>query len=78
MALPASTTEALPRPRDEGHLRRCWYRRMIHVPAAPVDVYAVGCLYTTRQVSIPLGDLETARPVCNSCRAEGVFRPDEE
>jgi hypothetical protein len=51
---------------------------MIHVPAVPLDVYAVECLYPTRQVSIPLGDLETARPVCNSCRAEGVFRPDEE
>jgi hypothetical protein len=78
MALSATVTEAHPRSRDEAHLRRCWYRRMIHVTATPDDLYAVECLYPTRQVSIPLGDLETARPVCNSCRAEGVFRPDAE
>jgi hypothetical protein len=78
MALPASMSDALPRPRADAHLRRCWYRRLIQVTVASVEVYAVECLYPTRQVSIPLGDLETARPVCNSCRAEGVFRPDEE
>jgi hypothetical protein len=78
MALPATVTGPLPRPHHDAHLRRCWYRRLIQVTAAPAEVYAVECLYPTRQMSIPLGDLETARPVCNSCRAEGVFRPDEE
>jgi len=78
MALPATVTETLPGPHDEAHLRRCWYRRMIHVAAARETVYAVECLYPNREASIPLGDLEMARPVCNTCRADGVFRPDEE
>ncbi|MDP9293513.1 MAG: hypothetical protein M3O90_03665 [Actinomycetota bacterium] len=78
MALSATATAALPQSRDVAHLRRCWYRRLIHVTTTPDHVYAVECLYPTRQVSVPLGDLETARPICNSCQAEGVFRPDEE
>jgi hypothetical protein len=78
MALPASATEATSRPFDEDHLRRCWYRRLIRVTAGRETVYAVECLYPNRTASIPLGDLETARPVCNTCQAGGVFRPDEE
>jgi len=29
-------------------------------------------------VPIPLGDLESAAPVCNSCSAPHIFRPDED
>jgi len=78
MALPATATETLPRTLEEGHLRRCWYRRLIHVQSGREALYSVECLYPRREASIPLGDLETARPVCNTCQAGGVFRPDEE
>ena len=78
MALPEPVTRALPNSPGGAHLRRCWFRRLTRVDAGPVELYDVECLYPTRQVSIPLGDLETARPVCNACQAAGIFRPDEE
>jgi hypothetical protein len=27
---------------------------------------------------VPLGDLDAAMPVCNSCTAAHIFRPDED
>lgn len=78
MALTAPLAETFPRPENASHLRRCTFRRLIRVDAGPPALYDVECLYPTRQVSIPLGDLETARPICNACVATGVFRPDEE
>jgi hypothetical protein len=59
------------------HLRRCWFRRMSRVDAAGLAVYDVQCLFPNRQ-AVPLGDLETARAVCESCQAPGIFRPDED
>jgi hypothetical protein len=41
-------------------------------------VYDVECLYPDRKVPIPLGDLEAATPICNSCVAPHIFRPDED
>jgi hypothetical protein len=29
-------------------------------------------------VPIPLGDLESAIPICNACIAPHIFRPDED
>jgi hypothetical protein len=29
-------------------------------------------------VPIPLGDLDAATPICNSCTAPHTFRPDED
>jgi hypothetical protein len=77
MALPEPMTQAMPQ-MDPLHLRRCWFRRMTRVEAAELSVYDVECLFPDRKASIPLGDLETARPICSSCQAPGVFRPDEE
>ena len=31
-----------------------------------------------RYAAYPLGDLDSAMPICNSCTAAQVFRPDEE
>jgi hypothetical protein len=41
-------------------------------------VYDVECLFPDRKVPIPLGDLEAASPICNSCAAPHIFRPDED
>jgi hypothetical protein len=38
----------------------------------------VECLFPDRKFPIPLGDLESATPICNSCIAPHIFRPDED
>jgi hypothetical protein len=53
--------------------RRSWSSR-----ALPLPVYDAQCLYPGGSTPIPLGDLETARPICDSCTAPGVFRADED
>jgi hypothetical protein len=60
------------------HIRRCTFRRMTAAGGKALPVYDVECLYPDRLVPIPLGDLDTARPICDSCTAAHVFRPDED
>jgi hypothetical protein len=43
-----------------------------------LPVYDVACLYPSREDAIPLGDLASARPICDACAATGIFRPDED
>ena len=60
-------------------LRRCTFRRVSQVAAGRgLPIYDVACMYPTRESPIPLGNLETARSVCDSCTARGIFRPDED
>jgi len=59
-------------------IRRCTYRRLVHVETTHDRVYDVECLYPDRRMPIPLGDLETATPICNACTAVHIFRPDED
>lgn len=80
MALPQSTT---PPEASDYHLAapritRCTFRRLIQVDTGPLRIYEVECLYPERRVPIPLGDLESAYPICNSCTAAHIFRPDED
>jgi hypothetical protein len=81
MALPL-TVETAPSPdplRLAPHrIKRCTFRRMIKVDARGERVYDVECLYPDRKVPIPLGDLESATPICNTCVALHIFRPDED
>ena len=73
-------------PRDGGRLRRCTYRQICVAPGTTprmggrerLPVYSVSCLYPDLRQSLPLGDLESARAICNACVATGVFRPDED
>ena len=64
-----------------GRLRRCTFRRIDHVSALPgrssQTSYEVMCLYGGDE-PLALGDLSAARPVCESCTASGIFRPDED
>lgn len=80
MALPQAASDALAQPAQatEGHIRRCAFRRLVKVQQRPQPLYDVECLYPDRLLPIPLGDLESARPICNACTARPVFRPDEE
>ena len=64
-----------------GRLRRCTFRRIDRVSALPgrpaLISYEVMCLYAGREIPLALGDVESARPVCEACTATGIFRPDE-
>ncbi len=59
-------------------IKRCTFRRLTQVHVAGDRLYDVVCLYPDRRRSIPLGDLEAATPICNTCTAAYVFRADEE
>ena len=54
------------------------FRRLIDVEAGNDRVYDVECLFPDRKLPIPLGDLESATPICNACTAPHIFRPDED
>ena len=70
--------EAEPSHLAKARIRRCTYRRLIAVTAGDERIYEVECLFPERKVPIPLGDLESATPVCNACTAPHIFRPDED
>jgi hypothetical protein len=73
-----SASEAEPSHLAKARIRRCTYRRLIAVTAGEERIYEVECLFPERKVPIPLGDLESAMPVCNACTAAHIFRPDED
>ena len=80
MALPLPV---IPQSPDAFHLaphriKRCTFRRLIHVDGTSDRVFDVECLYPDRKVPMPLGDLESAMPICNACTAAHIFRPDED
>ena len=80
MALPLPV---IPAQLDAFHLaphriKRCTFRRLINVEMGAQRVYDVECLFPDRKVPVPLGDLDAAMPVCNSCTAAHIFRPDED
>ena len=80
MALPLPVIPPQP---DAFHLaphriKRCTFRRLIDVEAGSDRIYDVECLFPDRKIPIPLGDLESATPICNACTAPHIFRPDED
>ncbi len=78
LAQPVTSTDVEAYRLAAHRIRRCTYRRLIEVPVPGDRVYEVECLYPERRVPIPLGDLESAMPICNACMAEHIFRPDED
>ncbi len=59
-------------------IKRCTFRRLIQVHDGVDRVYDVECLFPDRRVPMPLGDLDSALPICNACTAAHIFRPDED
>lgn len=59
-------------------IRRCTYRRLIQLDVAGDRATEVECLFPDRRLPIPLGDLDSAMPICNACTAPHIFRPDED
>ena len=80
MALPIPTVTTDPEAyRLAPHrIRRCTFRRIIQVESTDDRLYDVECLYPERRVPVPLGDLDSATPICNDCTAAHIFRPDED
>jgi hypothetical protein len=64
-----------------GRLRRCTFRRLDVVSTLPGRpggmAYEVMCLYGGESAALALGDVASAQPICEACRATGIFRPDE-
>jgi len=75
---PFAKPAPIPAADPAAHLRRCTYRRLIAVRKRPEALYEAECLYPDRLVPIPLGDLASASPICASCTASHIFRPDED
>lgn len=72
-------TRQLPMAMPEAPLRRCTFRRVSAVQTGRAGaVYDVACMYPDRTRPMPLGDLDSARPICESCVALGTFRPDSD
>ena len=59
-------------------IKRCTYRRLVSLDRARERLYEVECLFPDRKVPVPLGDLDSAMPICNACTAAHIFRPDED
>jgi hypothetical protein len=81
MALIQRVTAPQPQPgmAPAAPVRRCTFRRVTAVSRGRgLPVYDVACLYPKRESPIPIGDLGTARSICESCTANGIFRPDED
>lgn len=84
MALPLPTQPGSAAPEAEAtrlaphRIKRCNYRRLISLERPKERVYEVECLYPDRKLPIPLGDLDSAMPICNACAAAHIFRADED
>jgi hypothetical protein len=61
-------------------LRRCTFRRVTTTVAGPrqLPMYEVACTFPDRRRAVALGDIESARPICESCTYQGIFRPDSD
>jgi hypothetical protein len=57
--------------------RRCTFRRIeASTGGRNLTVYSVDCMFPDRVTPLPLGDLNSAHPVCANCTNQGIFRPD--
>jgi len=84
MALPLPAPVSLDAPEHDParlaphRIKRCTYRRLVSLDRARERIYEVECLFPDRKVPVPLGDLDSAMPICNACTAAHIFRPDED
>ena len=78
LPLPAQPPEAEAFRLAAHRIRRCTFRRLISVDITGERLYDVECLFPDRRLPVPLGDLDSATPICNDCTAAHIFRPDED
>jgi len=72
-SLPGADSNALAAVR----IRRCRRRRLTALVTRQGRTYDVECCRPDGLV-LPLGDLQSATPICNACSAPGTFRDDED
>ena len=75
---PLAPPEVSPSGMAASRIRRCTYRRLIQLHVSGERVIDIECLFPDRRLPIPLGDMESATPICNDCTAAHIFRPDED
>ncbi len=78
LPLPVASPDAKPQTLAPQRIRRCTFRRMSNLGRAGEGLYVVECLYPDRRRPLPLGNLDSATPICNACTAAHIFRPDED
>ena len=78
IAQPIAPVELSPSGLAAQRIRRCTFRRLIQLEVGRDRSTDVQCLYPDRRLPIPLGDLDSAMPICNACTAAHIFRPDED
>ena len=79
MPRPWATPPAQPSPDSSAPLRRCTFRRVSTIAnGRELPTYEVACTFPDRRKSVALGNIEAARPVCESCTYQGIFRPDSD
>lgn len=78
MPRPFATPSARPQPPGEP-LRRCTFRKVAMIgEARALPIYEVSCTFPDRRKAVSLGDVDSARPICESCTYQGIFRPDSD
>ena len=79
MPRPFASSSVHPEPSSGAPLRRCTFRRVTTIAKArELPMYEVACTFPDRRRAVPLGDVEAARPSCESCTYQGIFRPDSD
>ena len=79
MARPFAQSPVHPASSTAAPLRRCTFRRVTTTATArQLPMYEVACTFPDRRRAVPLGDIEDARPVCDACTYQGIFRPDSD
>jgi len=79
MPRPFSTPASQPHAAESVPLRRCTFRRVATVTnGRELPIYEVACTFPDRRKSVALGDIESARPICESCTYQGIFRADSD
>jgi len=74
-----ATQTRMPSP-EAAPLRRCTFRRVTAggERGSDLPVYEVACMFPDRRKAVPLGDIESARPICSACTYQGIFRADSD
>lgn len=76
---PSSSASVRPGAAHAAPLRRCTFRRVTTVARTrELPMYDVACTFPDRRRAVPLGDIESARPICASCTYQGIFRADSD
>ena len=78
MLRPLAPPEVSPSGMAAQRIRRCTFRRLIQLDVAGERATDAECLFPDRRLPMPLGDLDSAMPICNDCTAPHIFRPDED